>query len=58
MQPETPPQIVVRNVDPALWRRVRAEAVNRGTNAGTLLNEIIRAWLEENAVMPMPPARP
>jgi hypothetical protein len=49
---EQPPQIVVRNVDPALWRRVRAEAVQRGTNAGTLLNEIIREWLERKAVMP------
>lgn len=43
---DTPPQIVVRNVDPVLWRRVRAEAVRHDLTAGALLNEIMRTWLE------------
>ncbi len=40
-------QVVIRNVDPALWRWVRAEAVKRELTAGAFLNEIIRDRIEQ-----------
>lgn len=35
----------VRDVDPELWRQLRAAALVDGKNVGELLNEIIREWL-------------
>ena len=40
-------QITVRNLDPALWRELRLEAIRRDTAVGALLNEIIAQWLQE-----------
>lgn len=39
------PVVVVRNVDPELWRELRAEAVRRGLKVGELLNQVIQHWL-------------
>jgi hypothetical protein len=61
---EAPPQIVVRNVDPVLWRRVRSEAVKHSKTAGALLNEVIREWLRDHECedcqdsLTTPPVRP
>lgn len=36
----------VRDLDPDLWRQLRAAALVQGKNVGELLNQIIREWLE------------
>jgi hypothetical protein len=36
----------VRDVDPDLWRRLRAAALVQGVTVGQLLNQIIRDWLK------------
>lgn len=46
MTTDAPPQIVVRNVDPKLWRLARSAAVKHGMSAGAMLNEILHHWLE------------
>jgi hypothetical protein len=35
----------VRDVDPDLWRQLRAAALMQGLTIGELLNRIIRDWL-------------
>jgi hypothetical protein len=35
----------VRDIDPELWRQLRAAALMQGVPVGQLLNQIIREWL-------------
>jgi hypothetical protein len=35
----------VRDIDPDLWRQLRAAALMQGVTVGELLNQIIREWL-------------
>lgn len=39
----------VRGVEADLWQALRVEAVKRRLSIGSLLNEIIRDWLEREA---------
>lgn len=41
-----PPPLMIRGVDPDLWRAVRVEALKRKQAAGELLNEVLREWLK------------
>lgn len=40
----------VRGIDKVLWHRLRVEAVKRGLSMGALLNQIIREWLDREAL--------
>ena len=35
----------VRDIDPDLWRQLRAAALVQGVTVGQLLNQIIQQWL-------------
>jgi hypothetical protein len=39
-------QIVVRGVDPEVWRRARSQAILQRENMGPLLTKLLEAWLK------------
>jgi hypothetical protein len=39
---------MVRNLDPFVWRQIRAEAVRHDLTAGALLSLIASEWLAEH----------
>ena len=43
--------MTVRNIDPALWRKLKARAALVGLNVGELLNMIVAEWLADQKVM-------
>ena len=42
-------QTSVRDIDPEVWRQLRAAALMQGVPVGQLLNAIIREWLAAKA---------
>lgn len=48
MSDNRPSPIMVRNLDPDLWRQIRAEAVRHSLTGGALLNLIAAEWLAEH----------
>jgi hypothetical protein len=42
-----PAQVMVRGIDPVVWRQVKAAAALRGLTLGQLLNAILREWLAQ-----------
>ena len=40
------PQIVVRGVDPEVWRRARSQAVLQGMPMGSVVTKLLEAWLK------------
>lgn len=51
--------LTVRNVDPEIYRRMRAEAVFRDVRMGDLINQALGEWLElhERVTLPGPVRR-
>jgi len=45
MPPDIHHDTHVRGVDPALWQQLRIEALRQGKPLGTILNELIAAYL-------------
>jgi hypothetical protein len=39
---------MIRNIDPAIWERVKTEARRHDLSAGALLNLIASEWLSEH----------
>lgn len=42
-------KIGIRNVDPDVWRRVKAAAVEMNVPLGQLVTEIFKQWLQTRA---------
>lgn len=54
MAPEQRPSpTLVRNLDPDVWRQVRAEAVRHNLSGGALLTLIASEWLAAHACADM-----
>lgn len=51
--------LTIRNVDPEIFRRMRAEAVHREVRLGDLINQALGEWLElhERVTLPGPVRR-
>jgi hypothetical protein len=45
----------LRHIDPALWRRVKAKAAERGHSIRALIEALLRVWLDDDDVLPKPP---
>ncbi len=40
------PQVLVRGVEPEVWRRARSQAVLQGMPMGSVLTKLLEAWLK------------
>lgn len=38
---------ILRDIDPDLWKRVKAKAALRETSIKDLIDELLRVWLKE-----------
>lgn len=38
---------ILRDIDPDLWKRVKAKAALKETSIKTLIDDLLRAWLKE-----------